>query len=557
MKYNTIIKGTNNYILESNIDLSKVIFVNNIYLYFYEAILDEESLSDSLLDSDTGLCYKKGEQYTSFKNFVSESPEGFLSVETRNEDRNIQELQYINQDYSLLGTSLFKQNIVTYNQKKTFEYLQIYPDILTYQSESVFLNCKNKDGNISISLIKNPKDTIQYRAIRTFFDRNSTYKIILDLSKIFDGELSSNTFELNFITSENLYSSNNYNTYSNNIIFTNNKMSSIGDIETILNTSTLNYKFIPTIINEDNLIVKQTDEQNKELFLNNNTHQTILDLYILQYLEQYSDFFKLIDEININKPSFSSKHIKRVILEYSKLMNSSLKGNLDGIYKLLDIFCNCTEYYLLSVEENPSQNFVYRVTCTVPEEYWNIIKNICHPLSWSCEYIQLNITSSIPNIFNNYQQLNLCDIDKTKTYLDHYYNTIYTIERQLLSFTKDNFIHCVNKFNYKYCPYFITQNFESSTDTQFIQDISVPVLLVINNIVSDDNIKITYSYTKIIEVDYYVYDLYYGGDLIQTKVQKESDGFMFVPLTVTEYTIVLSVIFDTFKEQIITYNSSM
>lgn len=586
MRYSSLIKGTRNYILESNIDLATVIYVNNIYLYFYQALEDPDSSTDSIFDDESGLFYKKGEKYTTFKNFTSSTPEGYLSVETRNEDKTLFDLQFINQDYSLLGISLFKQNVVAYNNTKTFEYHQIYPDILTFQTESIFLTCKNKEGNVSVSLVKNPKDTIQYRSIRTFFERESTYKIILDFSKIFDDESLSTPVELNFVTSENLFSSNNYNTYSNNIIFTNNKMTSIGDIDTILNTSTLNYKFIPTTFNEDNTIVKQTDTNNKELYLNYNTHQTILDLYIIQYLEQYSDFFKLIDEINSTNPFFSSKHIKRIILEYSKLMNSSLKGNLDGIYKLLDIFCNATSYYLLSVEENPSQNFVYRVTSTIPEEYWNIIKKICHPLSWKCEYIQLNITSNKANIFNTSKPICLYDKKNIITYLDYQFNPVFTKERNILLLSNEylgslfyngEFIYSgiynystLNtieeivsktfksyKFNYRYTPYKVTEVFQPNEDQEFLDQLSQPNLLSVTNQIISDNLKITYNYQYNSSLQYYTFDFYYDNKLIVSKVQPTSSGSITIPSYYTNYTLVVSVIFNSHKEQVILYNNSL
>jgi len=557
MQYSSIIKGDSTYIIQTNIDLSNIVYVNNIYLSFYQAEIDLEHLTDSIYDAESDLYYKKGTQITSFKNFTYDNPSGYLSVETRNENKNIYELQIINQDYSLLGIQLYKQNIQISNQQKIYQFEQIFPDIINHVDEPYVLNCKIKEESVSISLLQNPKDTIQYKLIPTFLEKNSIYKITLQIWKIFIGETSQVSFDINFKTFGSELTSNSYNTYSNNIIYTNNKMSDIGNVNSILDTSTLNYKFIPTTINSDGIIVKQTDEFNEEIFLSVNTHQTILELYILQYLNEYSDFFKLIDEININNTTFSSKKIKRILLEYSKLMHSSIKGNVDGIYKLLDIFCNSTDYYLISVEENASKNFIYRVTCTAPEEYWNVIKTICHPLSWKCEYIQIDITSIIPNCFYTDIPFNLNSKGIATSYLDYYNNYKYILNISILQLNNTSNRFDMNKFNYKYNSYFVEQIFDVCQDETFLQQISNTDYLTINTVQDANCIKVIYSYQENSLLDYYSFSIYYNNQLISSKIESVANGYMLIPTTYTDFTIQLSVLFDDFNELIITKSVSI
>lgn len=195
----------------------------------------------------------------------------------------------------------------------------------------------------------------------------------------------------------------NYSSYSNNPLFKLNHLDYFNDIRNTFSNGLLNYKFVP---------VKSSEYQNttyEDVTIKFDIDAEFRYQFINQYLHDYQIYLKVLDNESLDKQYL--EQVKYFLFQNSNIINSYVKGSQIGIESILGIFCKNLHHYIYYVEDS-TVNFVYRITSTLNQTYWNnIIKPIVHPVSWSVEYIELKyndanntnvwIDSSVP--YENYK----------------------------------------------------------------------------------------------------------------------------------------------------------
>lgn len=137
-----------------------------------------------------------------------------------------------------------------------------------------------------------------------------------------------------------------------------------------------------------------------EITIKNN--EEILNLLINQYFTEYETFYTNInnrDEIKTQfAQTYTDDYIKQLNLVFLKNIVKfyALKGTKYLIELMLGLNAKYLGYFLVSVVEDLNQNFVYRVTSSIPETLWNTdIKPFVHPLSWDCVYSEISNTGGL------------------------------------------------------------------------------------------------------------------------------------------------------------------
>lgn len=121
----------------------------------------------------------------------------------------------------------------------------------------------------------------------------------------------------------------------------------------------------------------------------------VIDNYVDQYYREFSTFFHDAKNQYLKNPSvsatlhYSESYLNDINLALMKNVTryNALKGNQYLIEFMMLLYSKILGYYFISVNEDPTHNFVYRVSSSIPPAIWNKnIKPIIHPLSWGDIY---------------------------------------------------------------------------------------------------------------------------------------------------------------------------
>lgn len=139
---------------------------------------------------------------------------------------------------------------------------------------------------------------------------------------------------------------------------------------------------------------------------------TIEELFVKQYLPEYIRYMKDINDPTLTILSTAeAKDLKNLLFKNITLMNY-FKGNEIQMEFLISIFSSSLGYHYVSVDPDPYNNFIYRVSTTLPERFWNEdIRKITHPLGWDDLYVE------IPRDATAWHQMKILEGDELEQYL--------------------------------------------------------------------------------------------------------------------------------------------
>jgi hypothetical protein len=333
-----------------------------------------------------------------------------------------------------LGISLYKQtttlvrNLETGISEQVYSYTEISSNYINNPKDPQFLYVNNIDGVITLQLLQNPNNNINLRTKIDSFESGSVYQVKINLGKLFDTEVDTsglipvgakdtalNLFIKNlplgsgekgvevdtnrekvgagswnvlsylpnngftFATTTPITVQEGYNKYPLNISTSLDNTQNLMGFDFLFHDNGMNYSFGDINVDIVTLMKK---------------------MFIKQYMYEYVGYFESIDKDAIVSQA-SIDALKTLMLSHSDLINASNKGNIKGMSSVMGVFCQAVGKHLVGFERSPTlQNFVYRVTSSLPKEFWDgDIKNIIHPYSWQDEYVYVEIDSSAMNLF--------------------------------------------------------------------------------------------------------------------------------------------------------------
>ena len=149
-------------------------------------------------------------------------------------------------------------------------------------------------------------------------------------------------------------------------------------------------KFNPTVydFNQQKYI-----KSSQKIVIKNN--EIVLESLINQYFTEYKTFYEIINSnVNSNDPDF----VNQIHLTFMNniVKWNSLKGNLSYIELMIGLYAKYTGQNIISIVEDPTANFTYRVSSSIPKSIWNSqIKPYVHPLSWNVVYNEITSNTSV------------------------------------------------------------------------------------------------------------------------------------------------------------------
>jgi hypothetical protein len=158
-----------------------------------------------------------------------------------------------------------------------------------------------------------------------------------------------------------------------------------------------NFKHIPIGFN---VATQDYREVSAEVEVDNSAK--IEELFVKQYMNEYSNYFKDMSDLNNRSENSSLKtrydvQILKTIIAKNVYLFNQFKGNKKGIAYILNLFCDALGYDLLSITENIYQNFSYTISSTLPKTFWEVdIKPIVHPIPWNCLYNEIEFNYKFP-----------------------------------------------------------------------------------------------------------------------------------------------------------------
>jgi len=150
---------------------------------------------------------------------------------------------------------------------------------------------------------------------------------------------------------------------------------------------------------------------NTDMVLEFENSKVIEQLFVSQYLPEYAKYMTdLNDESIILINAAEAENLKEILFKNITLMNY-FKGNKTQMQFLISIFSSSIGYYYVSVDPDPYDNFVYRISTSLPEKYWiDDIKDITHPLGWNDFYIY------VPKDALNWHQMKIMSAEEFESF---------------------------------------------------------------------------------------------------------------------------------------------
>jgi len=207
------------------------------------------------------------------------------------------------------------------------------------------------------------------------------------------------------------------NQFFNDIYFKARNLDALIDIDQIVHevTDIFDYEYPVTEYDaENNTYFKVQDQEKIDAMLDNTdlikkfeNSKIIEQLFVSQYLPEYARYMTdLNDQSIILINAQEAENLKEILFKNITLMNY-FKGNKTQMQFLISIFSSSIGYYYVSVDPDPYNNFIYRVSTTLPEKYWiDDIKDITHPLGWNDFYVY------VPKDALNWHQMKILDAEE-------------------------------------------------------------------------------------------------------------------------------------------------
>jgi hypothetical protein len=384
------------------------------------------------------------------------------------------------------------------------------PTIASYQC-----NTMDNDGVVSVFPIATLISMDDGSAGPTKLNPTTTYEILIDFN-ILNGISpvdSGNVISIGFITGATPIISGairDFSTNCANALFSLNNLDFLDNIEnsfTIQNP--FNYKFSPVVDDGSGSFTGMTDSNGTDVLLQFDIGLAMQELYVKQYLSEYTAYFNLLDmelETNPNMTQSLLNQTKLALFSKSNLINSFAKGTLIGIETVFGMFCKNLGQYTFRVENSPlNSNFIYRITSDMPQLYWSsVIRDIVHPLSWVDEYIQIdNGASQLPTtssttvdpadvMYDSYitntrnyatkYGLNIDGLRRKPTYyMDIDMDSMYNGDTQFYEMAMVEDMSSNLQFNFKPNEYAVVLNY---TDPALLVELSNPTNFIFRNSVS-------------------------------------------------------------------------
>lgn len=367
-------------------------------------------------------------------------------INTNNKNKTFSSYSGENSNISLL---LYKK---IYDEKTTSYILQYVPNNLNLNND--YFQCNEVINDIIYVSVISSFSTSQI-SNKVDFESSINYTLEFDFERLFplmvsNGHLSGSDFYLyvnsvlvntnkvyiNFITEESESVDVDFSNNCNNVLYRLNNINKLSDIRYIIEYGNdFNYQFTP-VKNIEGVTLQETKD-NEKVVIQIDNKSLLEELFINQHLPEYTQFFDILTKETTTDRQDLLIELKKFLYTKSTLIHSSVKGTLEGIQNILNVFCTMYGNYVAVVEPDPSgYNFIYRVTSNLPQYYWTtIIKKIVHPLSWKDAFIYIETNSKLPNTnitgFSNYKSILRALIDgindRPKSFLDvsHFlpYNT--------------------------------------------------------------------------------------------------------------------------------------
>jgi len=199
------------------------------------------------------------------------------------------------------------------------------------------------------------------------------------------------------------------------------KFNSIKDI--LLNSDNKNFKFNPVSYNTDSGKYNYIKSSGVKAEVEESITDTARDLFINQYASEYRNYFNDIinrDKINTGYTltEDSIKQLNLLVLENISRLNC-LKGTKKLMEYVLGIYARVFNYQLISVVEDRNFNFLYRISTSIPKDFWiKNIKPIVHPCGWFDVY----------NYIDSILADQIVDYSKNRTDLKKYIRENFAID---------------------------------------------------------------------------------------------------------------------------------
>ena len=353
----------------------------------------------------------------------------------------------------------------------------------------------SNSGVLSISCVQNDLNNLNSVTTPTTFVPTSTYSIQIDFNILLGiiPALPANIAYINFITDIAPIDAGIIKQFSdmcNNMVFKLNNLDTMDNVRNCFsnNTNPLDYQFTPVTANENGFAEDASDANGNNVVLQFNITSMLQNLYIKQYLSEYTQYFDTLDmalQDNFSQAAADMLSETKISMLYkSNLLNSFAKCTLKGMNSILGLFCQNLGQYTFRVEESPeNSNFIYRVTSDMPRVYWtSIVKDIIHPISWRDEYIEIDngrsnlatTSATVPAIsVERYQDYGINLRDRTirlnnmigatisipTTYLDVLNNAPYSGDTRYYDAAMMGGMDSTNKFSFNPNTYDLTLNY--------------------------------------------------------------------------------------------------
>jgi hypothetical protein len=188
---------------------------------------------------------------------------------------------------------------------------------------------------------------------------------------------------------------------ANDVYYQMENMSSLANVENILyGLDYTNYKFNPVTYNPDlKRYYGETDINHQPVMLTADNAKTMKDLFLKSYMLEYQNYFTDMDNRNdpaVSSPfalTYSDKQINDLNLFIIKNISkyNSIKGTKLLMEFIMGLYATILGYSLVSVVEDSAQACLYRITSSIPRDFWERnIKPIVHPTGWSDLYSQID-----------------------------------------------------------------------------------------------------------------------------------------------------------------------
>ncbi len=156
--------------------------------------------------------------------------------------------------------------------------------------------------------------------------------------------------------------------------------------------SIIDYTLVPSYFDNDTKKYNSyIDEDGENISVELQNSVNLRNIYLNEFLYEYRNFFSDLFNKNLinSNYTFSEEEIKKINVFFLKNIDkfNKLKGSLKLIEFVLGIYARVLGYQLISVIADPSRRFQYRVTTSIPTEFWKRnLKSLIHPCGWDDIY---------------------------------------------------------------------------------------------------------------------------------------------------------------------------